>query len=94
MREVEFRMKIELKDEYENGNEIERYVDKIGEEMKRELYKRILELEEERVLKRYKEEGKVLKKGEEGEEAKDSIWGDRDKETETKGGGEIYNPSR
>jgi len=62
MREIEFRMKIELKDEYENANEIERYVNKVGQEIKQELYKRVLELEEEREIKRYKEEGKVLKK--------------------------------
>jgi hypothetical protein len=39
-------MKLELKDEYKNANEIERYVDSLGQEIKRELYKRIIELEE------------------------------------------------
>jgi hypothetical protein len=80
MREIEFRMKIELKDEYKNANEIERYVNKVGQEIKQELYKRVLELEEEREIKRYKEEGKVLKKRDEGEEAKDRLWEGSDKE--------------
>ena len=62
MREVEFRMKLELRDEYKNANEIERYIDKVGEEIKQRLYEKVLALEEERVIKRYEEEGKVLKK--------------------------------
>lgn len=62
MREIEFRVKIELKDEYKNANEIERYVNEWGQEMKRELYKRILELEEERAIKRCEEEREGIKK--------------------------------